>query len=160
MKLASLKSGSAAGRDGHLVVVSNDLAWYVLADEVAPTLQAALDNWDRCEPMLRALAHWQPLPMSAFVTLMQWTSRTCGSAGWEVCPQVLLLHFGSAESHARAVWPLVCLFNSGPNLRLKAEWTPESCLHRMASCCKILLLQPSSLSDRRLQHSHREFYAS
>ena len=102
--------------------------------------------------MLRALAHWQPLPMSAFVTLMQWTSRTCGSAAWEVCPQVLLLHFGSAESHARAVWPLVCLFNSGPNLRLtllrwscdcrhacraylEAEWAPGSCLHRTASCC-------------------------
>jgi len=57
MKLASLKSDSTAGRDGRLVVVSNDLAWYVLADEVAPTLQAALDDWDRCEPMLRALAH-------------------------------------------------------------------------------------------------------
>jgi len=57
MKLASLKSDSAARRDGRLVVVSNDLAWYVLADAVAPTLQAALDDWDRCEPMLRALAY-------------------------------------------------------------------------------------------------------
>ena len=52
MKLASLK----AGRDGRLVVVSNDLAWFIGAEEVAPTLQAALDDWDRCEPLLRGLA--------------------------------------------------------------------------------------------------------
>jgi fumarylacetoacetate (FAA) hydrolase len=52
MKLASLKGG----RDGRLVVVSNDLAWYAPADTVAPTLQAALDDWERCEPALRALA--------------------------------------------------------------------------------------------------------
>lgn len=52
MKLASLKSG----RDGRLVVVSEDLAWYTDAFLIAPTLQAALDDWDRCEPELRALA--------------------------------------------------------------------------------------------------------
>ena len=52
MKLASLKWG----RDGRLVVVSDDLAWCVEAVEVAPTLQAALDDWERCEPMLRGLA--------------------------------------------------------------------------------------------------------
>jgi fumarylacetoacetate (FAA) hydrolase len=52
MKLASLKSG----RDGRLVVVSRDLAWCVEASDVAPTLQAALDDWDRCEPDLRALS--------------------------------------------------------------------------------------------------------
>src|SRR5262245_32713569 len=52
MKLASLKSG----RDGRLVVVSNDLAWCAPADRIAPTLQAALDAWDRCAPELRGLA--------------------------------------------------------------------------------------------------------
>jgi fumarylacetoacetate (FAA) hydrolase len=52
MKLASLKDG----RDGRLVVVSNDLAWCAPADAIAPTLQAALDDWERCEPQLRALA--------------------------------------------------------------------------------------------------------
>jgi fumarylacetoacetate (FAA) hydrolase len=52
MKLASLKGG----RDGRLVVVSNDLAWCVSAETVAPTLQAALDDWGRCEPLLRGLA--------------------------------------------------------------------------------------------------------
>ena len=52
MKLASLKSG----RDGRLVVVSADLAWFAPADAIAPTLQAALDDWERCEPLLRALS--------------------------------------------------------------------------------------------------------
>ncbi|HRD27902.1 MAG TPA: fumarylacetoacetate hydrolase family protein, partial [Caulobacter sp.] len=52
MKLASLKGG----RDGRLVVVSHDLAWCTSAEAIAPTLQAALDDWDRCEPLLRGLA--------------------------------------------------------------------------------------------------------
>jgi fumarylacetoacetate (FAA) hydrolase len=52
MKLASLKSG----RDGKLVVVSNDLAWYADAEHIAPTLQSALDDWDRIAPRLEALA--------------------------------------------------------------------------------------------------------
>jgi fumarylacetoacetate (FAA) hydrolase len=52
MKLASLKHG----RDGRLVVVSDDLAWCAGAETIAPTLQAALDDWTHAEPKLRALA--------------------------------------------------------------------------------------------------------
>lgn len=52
MKLASLKGG----RDGRLVVVSNDLAWYAEAGHIVPTLQAALDDWEHFEPLLRNLA--------------------------------------------------------------------------------------------------------
>ncbi len=52
MKLASLKSG----RDGQLVVVSDDLAWYADASHIAPTMQAALDNWEHDAPLLEALA--------------------------------------------------------------------------------------------------------
>ncbi|WP_411817731.1 fumarylacetoacetate hydrolase family protein [Hyphococcus sp. DH-69] len=52
MKLASLKSG----RDGKLVVVSNDLTRYTDAGRVAPTLQAALDDWENVAPGLRELA--------------------------------------------------------------------------------------------------------
>jgi fumarylacetoacetate (FAA) hydrolase len=51
MKLASLKQG----RDGKLVVVSTDLAWCADASHIAPTLQAALDDWDRVSPDLRNL---------------------------------------------------------------------------------------------------------
>ena len=52
MKLASLK----AGRDGRLVVVSDDLAWYADAGQIVSTMQAALDNWAYAAPRLAALA--------------------------------------------------------------------------------------------------------
>ncbi|MEZ4410754.1 MAG: 2-keto-4-pentenoate hydratase, partial [Polyangiales bacterium] len=53
MKLATLRAG---GRDGSLAVVSSDGARLARAASVAPTLQAALDDWERCEPLLRALS--------------------------------------------------------------------------------------------------------
>ena len=57
MKLASLKNGRGnQGRDGTLVVVSNDLAWYADASHIVATLQAALDDWDRVSPALQNLA--------------------------------------------------------------------------------------------------------
>ena len=52
MKLASLKGG----RDGRLVVVSRDLSSYADAQAIAPTLQAALDDWAAVAPRLEALA--------------------------------------------------------------------------------------------------------
>jgi fumarylacetoacetate (FAA) hydrolase len=52
MKLGSLKSG----RDGRLVVASRDLARAVSAENVAPTLQAALDRWAEVAPKLAQLA--------------------------------------------------------------------------------------------------------
>ncbi len=52
MKLASLKSG----RDGRLVIVSRDLKRAVLASSIAPTMQAALDDWPGIAPALAARA--------------------------------------------------------------------------------------------------------
>ena len=52
MKLATLKDGT---RDGKLVVVSKDLTRYCAADNIAPTLQAALDDWAEVAPKLEAL---------------------------------------------------------------------------------------------------------
>jgi fumarylacetoacetate (FAA) hydrolase len=52
VKLASLPYG----RDGRLVVVSDDLAWYADADHLAPTMQALLDDWDRLAPAIESLA--------------------------------------------------------------------------------------------------------
>ena len=52
MRLATLKGG----RDGRLVVVARDGARCLAAAEVAPTLQYALDDWQRCAPELAALA--------------------------------------------------------------------------------------------------------
>jgi fumarylacetoacetate (FAA) hydrolase len=65
MKLASLKDG----RDGRLVVVSRDLTRYADASSIAPTLQAALDNWKRVEARLLTLAEQVELisvPMERF----------------------------------------------------------------------------------------------
>jgi fumarylacetoacetate (FAA) hydrolase len=53
MKLATLKNGR---RDGRLVVVSRDLTRCTSAELVAPTLQAALDDWTRVAPRLADLA--------------------------------------------------------------------------------------------------------
>lgn len=50
MKLATLKRG---GRDGTLVVVNRDLTLAQTVPDIAPTLQAALDDWARIEPQLR-----------------------------------------------------------------------------------------------------------
>ena len=52
MKLASLKGG----RDGRLVVVSNDLAYFAYAGHIATTLQDVLDNWELLAPKLELLA--------------------------------------------------------------------------------------------------------
>ncbi|MGB1868103.1 MAG: fumarylacetoacetate hydrolase family protein [Porticoccaceae bacterium] len=51
MKLASLNSG----RDGQLVVVDSLMQRYETATAIAPTLQAALDNWDSCAAPLQEL---------------------------------------------------------------------------------------------------------
>jgi fumarylacetoacetate (FAA) hydrolase len=48
MKLASLKHG----RDGRLIVVSRDLTRAQAVSHVAPTLQAALDDWGDIQPLL------------------------------------------------------------------------------------------------------------
>jgi fumarylacetoacetate (FAA) hydrolase len=53
MKLATLKT---SGRDGRLIVVSRDLQLAVAASEVAPTLQAVLDDWEHKMPKLAQLS--------------------------------------------------------------------------------------------------------
>jgi len=53
MKLGTLKDGT---RDGALVVVSRDLKVAQVADGIAPTLQAALDDWRYHAPQLRSLS--------------------------------------------------------------------------------------------------------
>lgn len=72
MKLASLKHG----RDGRLVIVSNDLTRCTDATRIAPTLQAALDNWNEAEPHLRELA--QSLEVGA-APVERFHERACAS---------------------------------------------------------------------------------
>jgi len=52
MKLATLKQG---GRDGTLVVVNRALTHCRAVPAIARTLQAALDDWEVCEPQLRQI---------------------------------------------------------------------------------------------------------
>lgn len=52
MKLATIRDGT---RDGQLAVVARDLKTAHLADGIAPTLQAALDDWAFIAPQLRDL---------------------------------------------------------------------------------------------------------
>jgi fumarylacetoacetate (FAA) hydrolase len=53
MKLATLRANRP---DGQLVVVSNDLQRCVSAGRIAPSLQAALDDWERLAPALAILS--------------------------------------------------------------------------------------------------------
>jgi len=53
MKLGSLKSG---GRDGTLVVVSDDLSRAAPVPDIAPTLQAALEDWATLAPQLSSIS--------------------------------------------------------------------------------------------------------
>jgi len=53
MKFATLRNGT---RDGELVLVSRDLVRCVSVPEIARTLQAALDDWDRAAPALAAIS--------------------------------------------------------------------------------------------------------
>ena len=51
MKLASLKGS----RDGRLCVVNKQLTQATLVDDIAPTLQYALDNWQTIAPVLQTV---------------------------------------------------------------------------------------------------------
>lgn len=53
MRLATLADGS---RDGKLLVVASRHESYVDVSSIAPSLQAALDNWTECEPALQEVA--------------------------------------------------------------------------------------------------------
>jgi fumarylacetoacetate (FAA) hydrolase len=53
VRLATLRDGT---RDGTLVVVRRDGTAFSRATGIEPTLQAALDDWDRAAPALAALA--------------------------------------------------------------------------------------------------------
>lgn len=72
MKLASLKNG----RDGQLVVVSKDLSRATLAGGIAPTLQAALDDWAQVAPKLANLAQQVEIPS---IETFRFRERDCAS---------------------------------------------------------------------------------
>jgi len=70
MKLASLRHG----RDGTLVVVSRDLTTCVAVPEIAPTLQATMDDWQRVSAKL---AHVYDLLVAGKAGAKSFDPRTC-----------------------------------------------------------------------------------
>ena len=52
MKLASFNDGS---RDGRLIVVSKNLKYYTVVGKIAPTMQFAVDNWNKVSIKLRKI---------------------------------------------------------------------------------------------------------
>ena len=74
MKLATLKKG---GRDGTLVVVNRALTHYRAVPAIARTLQAALDDWDNCEPQLRQV--YEALNSQAFANAEVFDPLQCHS---------------------------------------------------------------------------------
>lgn len=54
MKLASLPDDSGDSGDGALIVVARDLTRAAPAHDIAPSLLAALRDWDRAAPLLQA----------------------------------------------------------------------------------------------------------
>jgi len=73
MKLASLKGG----RDGRLAVVSRDLARAVTAQDIAPNLQAALDDWENLAPRLSSL--YEALNAGEAADTFPFDPRNCAS---------------------------------------------------------------------------------
>ncbi|MDD2808265.1 fumarylacetoacetate hydrolase family protein [Rhodoferax sp.] len=74
MKLATLKQG---GRDGTLVVVNRALTHCRAVPAIARTLQAALDDWEACEPQLRQV--YEALNSGAFSNPDVFDQATCHS---------------------------------------------------------------------------------
>jgi fumarylacetoacetate (FAA) hydrolase len=74
MKLATLKKG---GRDGTLVVVNRALTHCRTVPAIARTLQAALDDWEACEPQLRQV--YEALNSGAFTGPDAFDQAACHS---------------------------------------------------------------------------------
>ena len=74
MKLATLKQG---GRDGTLVVVNRSLTHCRAVSAIAQTLQAALDNWEACEPQLHQV--YEALNSGAFNDVVPFDPELCHS---------------------------------------------------------------------------------
>ena len=53
MKLATLNDGT---KDGQLIIVSKDLKTFVEAQDVASTMQNAMDNWDSVKTLLEDIS--------------------------------------------------------------------------------------------------------
>lgn len=72
MKLATIKDGT---RNGQLAVVSRDLKTAQIADDVAPTLQAALDDWNFISPQLQEI--YERLNLGRGINSFEFDAKNC-----------------------------------------------------------------------------------
>lgn len=72
MKLATIKDGT---RNGQLAVVSRDLKTAQIADDVAPTLQAALDDWNFIAPQLQEI--YERLNQGRGINSFEFDAQNC-----------------------------------------------------------------------------------
>lgn len=104
MKLATLKDGS---RDGHLVIVSTDLARAVSARPIAKTLQEALERWDTVEHPLRSRS--TALNSDQIVGSMQFTAKACAAPlprAYQWCDGSAFLNHGHLMQRAFGSEPI------------------------------------------------------
>lgn len=96
MRLATLKTDAP---DGALVVISDDGARYIEAQDVAPTLQQAIEQWGSAEPALRTLearlsaGQGSPLPGARVAAPLprawQWLDGSAFSSHGDLMDKVL-----------------------------------------------------------------------
>ncbi|MCR6634044.1 fumarylacetoacetate hydrolase family protein [Devosia sp.] len=112
MKLATLRANRP---DGQLVVVSHDLQRCVSAGRIAPSLQAALDDWDRLSPALAALSNQldkgeisgQPFEPSAVLAPLPRAFQWIDGAGYMGHLERVRSLKGSKDEELQSVRPLL-----------------------------------------------------
>ena len=124
MKLATLKTG---GRDGRLIIVSRDLKRAVAASEVAPSLQAVLDDYRATTR--RLTYHANTLASGRVKELEHLTQQAIGA--WRDDPSLLapggdplLADLDNVGPAARAGIPEATAI--GPNENVMMHMAPET----------------------------------
>jgi fumarylacetoacetate (FAA) hydrolase len=112
MKLATLRANRP---DGQLVVVSHDLTRCVSAGRIAPTLQAAIDDWERLAPALAELSAQldksaiagQPFEPSAVLAPLPRAYQWIDGAGYMGHLERVRSLKGSKDEELQSVRPLL-----------------------------------------------------
>jgi len=177
VKLATLNDGS---RDGRLLLVDRGLTRMNLTDDIAPTLQAALDDWQRCGPLLQRRQQeldqsgWpeagpyqperlcSPLPRayqwadgSAYVSHIELVRRARGAEMPPAFWHDPLIYQGGSDHFLRPTEP-ICLADSDWGIDFEAEVAvitgdlPMGCSEDLARKGILLLCLVNDVSLRNL----------
>lgn len=176
MKLATLRAG---GADGTLVLVDRALRFVKRVEEIAPTLQAALDGWPTVAPRLQAAADamaetdgdalrydpdllHSPLPRayqwldgSAYVTHVELVRRARGAEMPERFWTDPLMYQGGSDSFLAPTAPIL-MADEAWGIDLEAEIAvitdavPQGVAVEDAGACIRLLMLVNDVSLRNL----------